>query len=52
MNSLKDPLLVHSLLLTKPERIAALGLVFGLARRGWGLGERTLRGHVETTGNP
>jgi transposase len=49
---LKAPLLVHSVLLNKPERIEALGLVLLLALRLWRLVERTLRVQVETTGNP
>jgi transposase len=49
---LKDPLIVKSLFLQKPERIEALGLVLLLALRLWRLVERTLRGHVETTGTP
>ena len=49
---LKDPLIVNSLFLKKPERIEALGLVFLLALLVWRLVERTLRVHVETTGNP
>jgi transposase len=47
----KDPLIVNSLFLQKPERIEALGLVLLLALGLWRLVERTLRGHVETTGN-
>ena len=49
---LKDPLIVNSLFLKKPERIEALGLVLLLALLLWRLVERTLRGHVETTGTP
>jgi hypothetical protein len=49
---LKDPLVVHSLFLQKPERIEALGLVLLLALLRWRLVESTLRVHVETTGNP
>jgi hypothetical protein len=48
----KDPLIVNSLFLKKPERIEALGLVLRLARLVWRLVERTLRVHVETTGKP
>ena len=47
---LKDPLIVNSLFLKKPERIEALGLVLLLALLLWRLVERTLRVHVETTG--
>jgi transposase len=49
---LKAPILVNSLFLKKPERIAALGLVLLLALRLWRLVERTLRVHVETMGTP
>src|SRR5215468_5973238 len=49
---LKDPLIVNSLFLKKPERIEARGLVLLLALLVWRLVERTLRVHVETTGNP
>jgi len=49
---LKDPLIVNSLFLQKPERIEALGLVLLLALLLWRLVERTLRVHVETTGKP
>jgi transposase len=49
---LKDPLIVNSLFLKKPERIEALGLILWLALLVWRLVERTLRVHVETTGNP
>lgn len=47
---LKDPLIVNSLFLKKPERIEALGLVLLLALLLWRPMERTLRVHVETTG--
>jgi len=47
-----DPRIVKSLLLKKPERIAALGLGLWLAWRRWRLVERTRRGHVETTKTP
>ena len=49
---LKDPVIVNSLLLKKPERIEALGVVLLLALLLWRLVERTLRVHVETTGSP
>jgi transposase len=49
---LKDPLIVKSLFLKKPERIEALGLVLLLALLLWRLVERTLRVHVETTETP
>ena len=48
---LKDPVIVNSLFLKKPERIEALGLVLLLALLLWRLVERALRLHVETTGN-
>jgi transposase len=47
---LKDPLMVNSLFLKKPERIEALGLVLLLALLLWRLMERALRVHVEITG--
>ena len=49
---LQDPLMVKSLCLKKPERIAALGLVLWLALLLWRLIEQTLRVHVETTETP
>ena len=49
---LKDPLIVKSLFLKKPARIEALGLVLWLALLLWRLVERSLRVHVETTGQP
>jgi transposase len=49
---LKDPLIVNSLFLKKPERIEALGLVLLLALLLWRLIERTLRVYVETTETP
>src|SRR5215813_10320051 len=49
---LKDPIIVNSLFLKKPERIEALGLVLLLALLLWRLVERALRVHVETTGRP
>ncbi len=48
---LKDPLIVNRLCLKKPERIEALGFVLLLALLIWRLIERSLRLHVETTGN-
>ena len=48
---LKDPVIVNSLFLKKPERIEALGLVLLLALLLWRLVERSLRVHVETTGS-
>src|SRR5919108_4351333 len=49
---LKDPVLVNSLFLKKPERIEALGLVLLLALLIWRLMERALRRHVDTTRTP
>jgi transposase len=49
---LKDPLIVNSLFLKKPERIEALGLVLLLALLLWRLMERSLRDYVDTTGTP
>jgi transposase len=48
---LKDPVIVNSLFLKKPERMEALGFILLLALLLWRLMERTLRLHVETTGN-
>jgi transposase len=48
---LKDPVIVNSLFLKKPERIEALGLILLLALLLWRLVERALRVHVETTGS-
>jgi transposase len=47
---LKDPLIVNSLFLKKPERIEALGLVLLLALLLWRVLERSMRAHVNTTG--
>jgi transposase len=49
---LKDPVIVHSLFLQKPERIEALGLILLLALRLWRLMERAMRTHVDTTRTP
>lgn len=49
---LKDPVLVNSLFLKKPERIEALGLVLLLALLLWRLMERAMRTHVDTTSTP
>src|SRR3989454_9270034 len=49
---LKDPVIVNSLFLKKPERIEALGLVLLLALLLWRLMERQMRAHVESTGTP
>ena len=49
---LKDPVIVNSLFLKKPERIEALGLVLLLALLLWRLMERAMRTHVDTTNTP
>src|SRR5712692_7731906 len=49
---LKDPVIVNSLFLKKPERIEALGLILLLALLLWRLMERTMRQHVDTTRPP
>jgi transposase len=49
---LKDPVIVNSLFLKKPERIEALGLVLLLALLIWRLMERTMRTYVDTTSTP
>jgi transposase len=49
---LKDPVIVNSLFLKKPERIEALGLVLLLALLIWRLMERAMRMHVDTTSTP
>jgi transposase len=49
---LKDPVIVNSLFLKKPERIEALGLVVLLALLIWRLMERTMRTYVDTTTTP
>jgi transposase len=47
---LKDPVIVNSLFLKKPERIEALGVVLLLALLVWRLMERSMRAHVDITG--
>ena len=49
---LKDPVIVNSLYLKKPERIEVLGLVCLLALLIWRLMERTMRTYVDTTSTP
>ncbi len=49
---LKDPVIVNSLFLKKPERIEALGLILLLALLIWRLMERALRRYVDTTSTP
>ena len=46
---LKDPVIVNSIFLKKPERIEALGLVLLLSLLVWRLIERTMRLYVENT---
>jgi transposase len=46
---LKDPVIVNSLFLKKPERIEALGLILLLALLIWRLMERAMRTYVDTT---
>jgi transposase len=46
---LKDPVMVNSLFLKKPERIEALGLILLLALLLWRLMERAMRTYVDTT---
>ena len=47
---LKDPVIVNSIFLKKPERIEALGLVLLLSLLIWRLMERSMRNYVNTTG--
>jgi transposase len=49
---LKDPVIVNSLFLKKPERIEALGLVLWLALLIWRVMERSMRAYVDTSGTP
>lgn len=49
---LKDPVIVKSLYLKKPERIEVLGLVCLLALLIWRVMERTMRTYVDTTSMP
>jgi len=49
---LKDPVMVNSLFLKKPERIEALGLVLLLALLLWRLMERAMRTYVDSTSTP
>jgi len=49
---LKDPVIVNSLFLKKPERIEALGLVLLLALLIWRVMERSMRAYVDTRGTP
>ena len=47
---LKDPVIVNSIFLKKPERIEVLGLVLLLSLLVWRLIERSMRLYVENTG--
>src|SRR5712692_5846066 len=49
---LKDPVIVNSLFLKKPERIEALGLILLLALLLWRVMERAMRTYVATTSTP
>jgi transposase len=49
---LKDPVIVNSLFLKKPERLEALGMVLLLSLMLWRLMERQMRQHIETTETP
>jgi transposase len=49
---LKDPVIVNSLFLKKPERLEALGMVLVLALLIWRVMERSMRTYVDTTGTP
>jgi len=49
---LKDPVIVNSLFLKRPERIEALGLILLIALLLWRLMERTMRRHVAETQCP
>ena len=47
---LKDPLIVNSIFLKKPERIEVLGLVLVISLLIWRLIERSMRQYIESTG--
>jgi transposase len=49
---LKDPVIVNSLFLQKPERLEALGLILVLALLIWRVMERAMRTYVDTTSTP
>ena len=49
---LKDPVIVNSLFLKRPERIEALGLILLIALLLWRLMERAMRRHVAQTQRP
>ena len=48
---LKDPVIVNSIFLKKPQRIEVLGMVLLIALLIWRLMERSMRQYVEKTGN-
>jgi len=48
---LKDPVIVNSIFLKKPERIEVLGLVLLLSLLVWRLIEREMRQYIQSTGN-
>jgi transposase len=48
---LKDPVIVNSIFLKKPQRIEVLGLVLLIALLIWRLMEKCMRKNIETTGN-
>jgi transposase len=48
---LKDPVIVNSIFLKKPQRIEVLGLVLLIALLIWRLMEKCMRKYIETTGN-
>lgn len=47
---LKDPVIVNSIFLKKPHRIEVLGLVLLISLLIWRLMERSMRQHIESTG--
>lgn len=47
---LKDPLIVNDIFLKKPSRIDVLGMVLVIALIIWRLMERSMRAHIENTG--
>ena len=48
---LKDPAIVDSIFLKKPERIEVLGMILLIALLIWRLMERSMRRHLKATGN-
>ena len=49
---LKDPAIVDSLFIDKPERLEALGLILLTALLIWRLMERSMRRSIEASGEP